>query len=177
MNSLILRIGLVFMLILIAGCSPAEATVTPAPIVPADTATSPPPTATATAAPPTASPTPIPTANFTLADIIGIWFRSDPDRGNLYLTFSEDGSYRASHGTPDDIVHSGRYTLEDRLFTFVNGWNCSPLGETVGVYVLRLAGGGKYLTFEPLDDVCPDRPSVFKSYRWDRVLATPTPVP
>lgn len=175
MNSLFLRTGLVFMLFLIAGCSPAAAAVTPAPTTPADTATAPPPTATP--APPTPSPTPIPTADFTLADIIGIWFRSDPDRGNLYITFSEDGSYRASHGTPEDVVHSGRYTLEDRLFTFVNGWNCSPLGETAGVYILRMAGGGKYLLFEPLDDSCPDRPPVFKSYRWDRLLATPTPVP
>ena len=124
---------------------------------------------------PTGTPTPIPTANFTLADVIGMWTRSDFDRGTLFLIFNEDGSYVASHGTPEGIVHSGQFTLEGRIFTFVNGWDCSPLGETEGEYILRLTGGGKYLLFEPLNDECPDRPSAFKGLRWDRVLVTPTP--
>lgn len=160
--------------IVLVGCASATPTEAPTSLPATDTSTPAPPTATFT---PAESPTPIPTANFTLADITGLWFRADPDRGDLYITINADGSYKASHGTPDGIVHSGKYTLAGRLFTFVNGWNCSPLGETAGVYLLRLAGGGKYLTFEPLDDICPDRPPVFKSLRWDRVEATPTPVP
>jgi hypothetical protein len=124
---------------------------------------------------PAESSTPIPTANFTLPDIIGLWTRSDPDRGTLFLIFNEDGSYVASHGTPEGIVHSGTFTLDGRIFTFVNGWDCSPLDETKGEYILRLTGGGKYLLFEPLNDECPDRPSAFKGLRWDRFMTTPTP--
>ena len=173
MKTYTLRIYLAFLLIALNACAPI-ATEVPASATPADTETPQPPTATFM---PVVSPTPIPTANFTLADIVGLWFRSDPDRGNLYMTFREDGTFIASHGTPDGIVHSGSFTLEGRVFIFMNGWNCAPLGETMGKYILRMAGGGKFLLFEPLDDPCPDRPSVFKSLRWDRVEATPTPVP
>lgn len=161
----------VMFLILLAGCSPTATGAAPAIAAQADTATPPLPTVTVTL--PAASPTPIPTANFTLADIVGMWTRSDPDRGDLFLIFRENGSYVASHGTPDSIVHAGQFLLEGRIFTFINGWNCSPQGETEGQYILRLAGGGKYLLFEPLDDTCPDRPSVFKSYRWDRAETPP----
>jgi hypothetical protein len=153
-----------------ATSSPTFAEITPT-LIP-ETPTSVPPTATQA---PTESPTPIPTANFVLADILGMWTRSDFERGTLFLIFNEDGSYVASHGTPEGIVHSGEFILEDRIFTFVNGWDCSPMGEVAGQYILRLAGGGKYLLFEPIDDECPDRPSAFKSLRWDRVAVTPTP--
>ena len=134
------------------------------------------PTITSTTQPTPTRPTatPIPTANFAPEDIIGIWTRSDPDRGNLFITISSDGSYGASHGTPDDIVHSGVYTLDGRLFTFVDGWNCSPEATTPGQYIIRLTAG-KYLFFEPYNDTCPDRPSVFKSVRWDRVETIPAP--
>ncbi|GEM_PF-2013965 len=163
-----------YLVVVIVGCASAVSTAEPVSVAPTETATPISPTATEK---PVESPTVIPTANFTLAEIVGVWFRSDPDRGDLYLTISEDGVYKAAHGTPEDIVHSGSYTLEDRIFTFINGWNCSPLGETAGQYILRLAGGGKYLLFEPLEDECPDRPQAFKSFRWDRVEAAPTPVP
>lgn len=168
-----LHMGFAFSLLTLAGCVTAASTDAPTFVPPTETATPVPPTATE----PVETPTPIPTANFTLSNILGLWFRSDPERGALYLTISEDGSYTASHGTPDDVVHSGSYSLEGRIFTFVNGWNCSPLGETQGQYILRLAGGGAYLLFEPLEDACPDRPQAFKSFRWDRITATPTPVP
>ncbi|HUG33397.1 MAG TPA: hypothetical protein VMJ90_01410 [Anaerolineales bacterium] len=171
MKTVTLQTALVMILILLPGCYPAATEVVPATAAPADTATPPPPTVTVT--PPAGSPTPIPTANFTLAEIVGMWTRSDPDRGDLFLIFREDGSYVASHGTPEGIVHTGQFSLEGRIFTFINGWNCSPQGETEGQYILRLAGGGKYLLFEPLDDTCPDRPSVFKSYRWDRAGTSP----
>ena len=161
MNTSILRISLALSIIALAGCAQA-AIETSASATPADTATPAPPTATFT---PAVSPTPIPTANFTLADIIGTWFRSDPDRGNLYMIFQEGGGYLASHGTPDGVVHAGKYTLDGRVFTFVDGWNCSPLGETEGKYILRLGGGGNFLLFETLDDKCPDRPSAVKSVR------------
>ena len=164
-NTSILRISLALSIIALAGCAQA-AIETSASATPADTATPAPPTATFT---PAVSPTPIPTANFTLADIIGTWFRSDPDRGNLYMIFQEGGGYLASHGTPDGVVHAGKYTLDGRVFTFVDGWNCSPLGETEGKYILRLGGGGNFLLFETLDDKCPDRPSALKSVRWDKV--------
>ena len=177
MRAFTLRISFVILVIILAGCVPA-ATEISASATPAETATLLPPTFTAMPAQtPTLalSPTPIPTANFTLADVIGMWTRSDPDRGTLFLIFNEDGSYIASHGTPEGIVHSGIFTLDGRIFTFVNGWNCVPLGETEGQFILRLTGGGKYLLFEPLNDPCPDRPNAFKGLRWDRVEATPTP--
>ena len=113
MNTSILRISLALSIIALAGCAQA-AIETSASATPADTATPAPPTATFT---PAVSPTPIPTANFTLADIIGTWFRSDPDRGNLYMIFQEGGGYLASHGTPDGVVHAGKYTLDGRVFT------------------------------------------------------------
>jgi hypothetical protein len=170
------KICFIVSLIALWSCQPATSeipvvTEMPPTLLP-ETPTPLPPTATPA---PTDSPTPIPTANFVLADIFGMWTRSDPDRGTLFLIFNEDGSYIASHGTPEGIVHSGSFTLDDRIFTFVNGWNCSPIGEVAGQYILRLAGGGKYLLFEPLNDECPERPSAFKSLRWERVAVTPTP--
>jgi hypothetical protein len=166
----------IVLLIALSGCQSAATQIPvvtdPVPTSISETPTPVPPTATQV---PTTSPAPIPTANFVLADILGMWTRSDSERGTLFLIFNDDGSYVASHGTPEGIVHSGALTLEGSIFTFVNGWDCSPLGETEGEYILRLTGGGKYLLFEPLHDECPDRPSAFKSLRWDRVVVTPTP--
>ena len=175
MKSTFQKAFITVLLIGLLGCQPiATANPTRSLNVPAlipDTSTPLPSTSTQA---PTYSPTPIPTANFILTDIVGMWTRSDPNRGTLFLIFNEDGSYVASHGTPEGIVHSGTFTLDGRIFTFVNGWDCSPQGETEGQYVLRLTGGGKYLLFEPLNDECPDRPSAFKGLRWDRFIATPT---
>lgn len=185
-----LKTLLVLSLVLLgtAGCQPAPAlptrphspTSTPPPSA---TGTLIPPTVTATTVPatPTSSPTPllpIPTADFTLADIVGTWARSDPDRGDLFLTFFEQGAYRAAHGTPDGVVHAGTYTLDGRLLTFVDGWNCSPLPETTpGRYVLRLGRGGQWLFLDLYEDDCPDRPSALRSFRWTRFVATPTATP
>ncbi|MBI5961857.1 MAG: hypothetical protein HY863_00145 [Chloroflexi bacterium] len=119
-----------------------------------------------------ADATPIPTANFVPKDLLGIWTRSDPDRGTLFLIFNENGTYAASHGSPDTIIHSGDYSLEGRVFTFMNGWDCA---DTPGIYIARIIAGGKYLLLEPLDDNCADRPIALKGLRWDRVEAAPTP--
>ncbi len=116
--------------------------------------------------------TPVLTTNFAPEDLLGIWTRSDLDRGTLFLVFNESGTYFASHGSPDAIVHSGDYSLEGWVFTFKNGWDCEDMP---GVYAFRITGGGKYLLLEPLNDNCPDRPAALKGYRWDRVEATPTP--
>jgi len=120
----------------------------------------------------TTSATPIPTANFVPEDLLGIWTRSDLDRGTLFLVFNENGTYVAAHGRPDAIVHSGDYLFDGKVFTFFNGWDCDDMS---GVYAFRITGGGKYLLLEPLNDNCPDRPAALKGYRWDRVEATPTP--
>ena len=167
MRTFILRVALMALIVAATACSPT-ATEIPASATPLDTATPAPPTATST---PAISPTPIATADFTLADFVGTWFRSDPDRGNLYMIFREDGGYVASHGTPDGIVHSGKYTLDGRVLTFLDGWNCSPLGNTVGMYILQMGGDGNYLYFATLDDKCPDRPSALKSVRWNKTVA------
>lgn len=166
--------------LLIIGLIACQPVATEAPVMEATEAASTPTAvvSTPTPLPPTPvplTPTPIPTANFTPADIIGMWTRSDPDRGTLFLIFSEGGAYVASHGTPEGVVHAGKYTLDGRIFTFVSGWNCSPLGETEGQYILRLAGEGKFLLFDTIEDKCPDRPSALKSFRWDLVVSTPTP--
>jgi hypothetical protein len=138
-------------------------------------------TETSVLASPNSSPTPrppIPTADFTLAEIVGVWSRSDPERGNLYLTFSEPGTYRASHGTPDGVVHAGAYTLEGRLLTFVDGWDCYPLpANTPGQYVLQVAGGGRWLFLDLYEDECPDRPSALRSVRWTRFVPPSTSTP
>lgn len=92
---------------LLTACVQNAATATPGPT---QTATNPPPTAT-----PTRTPTPlppIPTANFTPDQIVGIWFRSEVDRGALYLTISGDGIYDAAHGTVEGSVHHGHYSLD-----------------------------------------------------------------
>ncbi len=156
------------LIVALSACQPAPDTAAPASPSPE------PPSPTSTPAPTQEQVTPIPTANFLLEDILGIWTRSDPERGDLFIIINSDGSYNASHGSPDSIVHAGAYTLEGRIFTFVDGWDCSPEETTPGQYILRLSGG-KYLLFEPYNDTCPDRPSAFKSYRWDRVEPTPTP--
>jgi hypothetical protein len=171
-SSQLLTIGSVLILIGGASCAPAEpATKGPPPTVAATSTPLPAPSPTQLLE----SPTPIPTANFTLADIVGTWTRSDPDRGLLFLIFDENGNYLASHGEPKSVVHAGDFSLEGRLFTFLSGWDCSPAEHTPGKYILRMAGGGKYLLFEPLEDTCPDRPSVFRSLRWDRLEPTPVP--
>lgn len=96
----------------------------------------------------------------------------------MFLTFFESGAYRAAHGAPDGVVHAGRYTLEGRLLTFVDGWDCSPLPETTpGWYLLRLAGGGQWLYLDYNGDDCPDRPSALRSVRWTRFAPTPTATP
>ncbi len=163
--SRILSITVFFLMVIgLSACQPSAV------VVPA-TETHPPPPTVIPAQP---SPTPFPTANFSPEDIIGIWTRSDPDRGELFIIINSDGSYITSHGTPDGIIHAGFYTLDGRLFTFVDGWNCSPAATTPGQYIIRLTGG-KYLLFEPVNDTCPDRPGILKSYRWDRVKMTPVP--
>ena len=149
------------------------------------------PTLTATAIPPTLSPTatpsatstptprpPIPTADFAPGALLGVWHRYDSDRGDLYLTFRDDGTYSAAHGSTFGLVHGGQYTLEGRLFTFVNGWNCSPMtGQVVGQYLIRIINQGKFLYFDRYGDRCPDRPDSLAGLRWERVIATPTPMP
>jgi hypothetical protein len=154
------------LIVVLSACQPAVAAIdTPSP--------SPqPPQATLTQ---TQEPvTPIPTADFLPEDIIGVWTRSDPERGDLFIIINSDGSYVASHGSPDGITHSGSYTVDGRIFTFVDGWDCSSEADIPGQYVIRLLSG-KYLLFAPYNDACPDRPSAFKSYRWDRMEPTPTP--
>lgn len=105
-----------------------------------------------------------------------MWDYDDQDRGHLYITISDNGAYLAAHGTPDGIVHAGSFMLDGRLFTFIDGWNCSPLpADTPGAYLLTLAGGGKWLYFDVYRDECPDRPAALRSKRWTRVQLTPTP--
>jgi|CXWL01.1.fsa_nt_gi hypothetical protein len=121
---------------------------------------------------PAISATPIATADFEPEALLGIWTRSDSDRGDLFLVFNENGTYFASHGSPDTIIHSGDYSLEGRLFTFMNGWDCA---DTPGIYILRIISDGRSLLLDPQNDKCPDRPVTLKSYRWDKVEATPAP--
>jgi hypothetical protein len=83
----------------------------------------------------------------------------------------------ASHGSLEGVVHAGKFTLEGRLFTFVDGWNCSPEPHTPGRYLLRLGSGGKWLYFDLYDDSCPDRPASLKGFRWTRYVQGPTPTP
>jgi hypothetical protein len=151
---------------------------TPSPIV--SSTVTPAPTTTSTLPIPTqpsATLPAIPTADFSPQDIIGMWTRSDPDRGDLYMIFTEGNTYTASHGTPNGVVHSGSFTLEGSLFTFLDGWNCSPKpDDTPGKFVLRLSGG-RFLYFDLYEDTCPDRPEALSRVRWERVTKTPTPVP
>lgn len=180
-----------FAVFILTACQPVQMTATPLPsddsevdtpspivsstVTPASTAT-----ATSTQPIPTQPPAtlpPVPTADFTLQEVLGMWTRSDPDRGDLYMIFGEGGTYTASHGTPDGVVHSGTFTLEGSLFTYLDGWNCSPKpDDTPGKYVLRLSGG-RFLYFDLYEDTCPDRPEALVRLRWERVTRTPTPVP
>jgi hypothetical protein len=143
---------------------PATATLTPAPATATATATMP-PTRTASPLPP------VPTANFAPADIAGTWTRTDAARGKLFITFNSGGNYNAAHGSPQDSVHAGAFTLDGRLLTVVDGWNCAPAEPTPGQYVLRLAGGGQWLYFDLYVDTCPDRPAALTGFRWDRYVA------
>ncbi|MCC7354897.1 MAG: hypothetical protein IT330_14225 [Anaerolineae bacterium] len=173
-------IGIV--LIVLAGCRSAASPQEAAPVAQATaapTATALPPTSTplpppptATPAPPTATATPrepIPTADFTLQDIVGTWTRNDADRGQLFINIGESGKYGAAHGTPDSVVHGGTYTLDGRVLTFVSGWDTCPAGS----YLLRLvtSAGKKVLFFDPLSDAdCADRYNTFRGRRWDRYV-------
>jgi hypothetical protein len=183
-----LRLSVSIILVLLtAACQAASTpapTTTPLPPTATSTASPVPPTATPTAAPPTATPTatppptvtasplpPIATANFAPGDIVGTWYRFDQARGNLFLTFADDGSYDAAHGNLEGSVHHGDYTLEGRLITIIDGWNCSPAETTPGQYTLRLIGGGNWLYFDLYLDSCPDRPESLTGFRWDRYVA------
>ena len=186
------RYKLLFMLIFTAACSNSIATVTPVDtpvrtsptptrqvtVTPTGSPTLPPATATTTNTPaPTPLP-PIPTADFVPDEIYGIWTRSDPDRGNLFISLSPEGAYIAAHGNLEGLVHAGKFNLDGTLLTFVDGWNCSPLpDETPGKYVLRLGAGGRFLFFDLYEDMCPDRPSALENFRWSRFVPTPTPQP
>jgi hypothetical protein len=147
------------------------------------TVTTPATTAAPTSLPPTLTPEatplpPIPTADFAPAEIVGAWTRADPERGNLFLIFSETRTYRAAHGEPDSTVHAGRYTLDGRLFTFQDGWNCAPLpDDTPGKYVVRLIRDRGWLYLGLYQDDCPDRPSAVRSVRWTRFVPTPAAMP
>ncbi len=117
------------------------------------------------------SPTTAPTNTaipVTIETLTDTWTRTDPERGTLFLIFDADGNFTASHGTPEGIMHTGHFSLEGNVFTFLDGWDCSPLGETPGTYTLRLAGEGKFLIFTTLGDACPGRPEGLNGYRFDR---------
>lgn len=186
------RCAVSLMAVLMAATAACQTAATPLPTStpqpPTATTTSVPPTSTPTEAPPTETPRPtsspaptptrtatalppIPTANFAAADIFKTWFRSDPDRGNLYLTLSDAGTYDAAHGTLEGTVHHGQFTLEGRLLTIVDGWNCAPAESTPGQYVLRQQGGGQWLYLDVYLDTCPDRPESLSGFRWDRYVA------
>ena len=110
------------------------------------------------------------------SDPLGVWTRSDLDRGDLFLTFFENGRYEAAHGNPAAIVHTGTFALDDNLFTFKDGWDCAPLpDDPSGRYVLRLGSQGMWLFFVLEEDTCPDRPDAMKSFRWSRFIPSPTP--
>jgi hypothetical protein len=173
MKNIPLRIIPTLLLISLVGCSSADIE-PPIPTV----------SATNTEAPPTLtllpSDTPEPTATLpvTIEAIRGIWTREDPARGTLFLTFREDGSFVAAHGTPGGVVHEGIFSLSNGVITFESGWDCSPLaGDVPGQYVLRQIADGKYLFFDLVEDSCPDRPSALKGFAWNRVVATQTPMP
>lgn len=98
-----MRILHITIMVSLAACSPV-ATEPPASAVALP--------ATSTPIPPTATETPVPTATVAvqLENIIGIWTREDPERGTLFLVFREDGTFEATHGSPQGIVHTGTYT-------------------------------------------------------------------
>jgi hypothetical protein len=151
----------------LSACVPAA----PAPVP--LTATRVPPTVTAalpaaTPIPPTATlvPTPIPIADFAPESLIGTWTRADPERGQLYLTFNDAGNYFASHGEPGGVVHSGKYTLEGRVLTFVDGWRDCDTGS----YTVSLTPGTSLLMRTLADPSCGgDRVNAFNSRRWEWV--------
>jgi len=152
---------------------PLTGATTPVAYTPTPTPTLPASTATATPLPP------IPTADFSLTDIAGIWTRSDPERGDLFIILHESGAYIAAHGSPAGVIHSGKFSLEGSLLTFRDGWNCQPLpNDTPGHYVVRRGGAGRFLFFDLYKDPCPDRLSALRSFRWTRFISpesTPTP--
>lgn len=149
--------------LLVAACAPA----TPAPTATATalpTATAAPPTVTPI--PPTATlmPTPIPTADFAPEALQGVWTRADPERGQLYLTFTATGGYLASHGEPSGVVHAGAYILEGRVLTFVDGWRDCELGS----YLVKITPN-KFISLEILDDATcrSDRGDALARRRWN----------
>jgi hypothetical protein len=125
----------------------------------------------ATSAPqPTAVPTtvPIPTVEVTLKSLTGLWERSDQQRGQLYLFFSEQGTYKAAHGTPRDTVHAGAFEMNGTVLNFLDGWDeCAQ-----GSYELRIisVAGKDVLVFVPADDsTCADRVEGLRG-RWSRFI-------
>jgi hypothetical protein len=119
---------------------------------------------------PTAIPntTPIPTVEVTLKNLTGLWERSDQQRGQLYLFFSEQGTYKAAHGTPQDSVHTGAFEMNDAVLNFLDGWDDCVQGS----YQLRIisVAGKDVLIFVPVDDsMCTDRVEGLRG-RWSRFV-------
>jgi hypothetical protein len=123
------------------------------------------PTATA-ASQPTA--TAIPTVEVTLKNLTGLWERSDQERGQLYLFFSQQGTYKAAHGTPQDTVHAGAFEMNGAVLSFLDGWDeCAQ-----GSYELRIisVAGKDALTFVAVaDPTCADRVAGIRG-RWSRFV-------
>lgn len=143
----------VFAILVVSACTPAVITPTAAPSPVPPTATHLPPTATL-----------IPTADFPPEALIGTWTRADPERGQLYLTFTETGGYLAAHGEPGGVVHAGSYTLEGRVLTFVDGWRDCETGS----FVLKVTPVKSMFLNELEDATCKDdRVEALAQRRWN----------
>lgn len=157
----------VFVIFVVSACTPAVLTPTATPSPVSLTATHALPTATAV--PPTATLIPptatlIPTADFPPEALVGTWTRADPERGQLYLTFTKTGGYLAAHGEPGGVVHAGSYTLEGRVLTFVDGWRDCKTGS----FVLKITPAKSMFLDELEDATCrDDRVDAIAKRRWN----------
>jgi hypothetical protein len=118
---------------------------------------------------------PVPTADFAPQDFYGTWTVFDREAGGPnFLKFYEDGTYTVHHGPTQNLLHSGKYTLDGRLLTFQDFWYC-PEDQRVGSYLIKMGANKDYVVFEPYDDPCRERANDFRSriVRWNRFVPTP----
>jgi hypothetical protein len=107
----------------------------------------------------------------TLKSLTGLWERSDQERGQLYLFFSEQGTYKAAHGTPNDTVHAGSFELKDALLTFLDGWDECAQGS-YQLTIVNVAGNDQLIFALTDDPTCEDRADGIRG-RWTRFVRAP----
>jgi len=139
--------------------------------------------ACAPSAPPTATPVPTPTSVPTpesTEDLIGIWHQTprNPNHGEVYLQFKEDGTYRVAKWAADRLEDypnlEGEFWFEGKQL-FVKDiagdppWDeCRRPKQIIGKYEVQVLANGN-LKLVKIEDECSGRVKVLPAGEYEPV--------